>query len=256
MQDPIAFQRYEYKYIIPAALIEPIAMFIRPYCQIDPYSDQEVGKFYTTRTLYLDTADYRTYWDKEDEVPNRFKLRVRTYGTDSRAPVKFEVKQRVNDVFQKSSVATPADVWPALIADPGEFSPGFTSVEQSAFNRFIYLTRTIGASPRMLVKYERRAYRSRVDDYVRISFDRRLRYQPVHTYDLEGQAARWMVNDDSDSLGHTGGLILELKFTAAAPVWLLDLVRRFELVRRGFSKYCSAVRRTFGEGQPPWGRRQ
>ena len=35
----------------------------------------------------------------------------------------------------------------------------------------------------------------------------------------------------------------------SAPVWLLDLVRTFGLVRRGFSEYCTAVVRSLGASQ-------
>jgi hypothetical protein len=44
------------------------------------------------------------------------------------------------------------------------------------------------------------------------------------------------------------GIVFELKFASAIPAWLVDLVRTFGLMRRGFSKYCSAVKRTLSAG--------
>jgi hypothetical protein len=246
IQDPIAFQRYEYKYLIPADLMGPIRSFISPYCDMDPFVDREDNKFYTIRTLYLDSADYKTHWDKEHEVPNRFKLRVRTYGKTSDDPVKFEVKRRINDIFLKSSVVVPREIWPGLLTAPiNGFSRSFTQEEMSALNSFLWLTRTLRATPKMLIQYERQAFRSRIDRYVRISFDRRICHQPKSTYDLTGQAAAWLFNDDPKSMGEASSLaVLELKFTAGVPLWLSDMVCRFRLVRRGFSKYCTAVART------------
>lgn len=251
MNDPVAFQRYEYKYIIPSDLMEPIRSFIRPYCDMDPYAERERDKFYTIRTLYLDSAAYRTYWDKVEEVPDRFKLRIRTYGRNSHGPVKFEVKRRFNDIFVKSSVVVPEVAWPGLLAGRANGSqPAMTAIEKSTFDGFIWLTGRLNAGPKMLVQYDRQAFRSRIDRYVRLSFDRRICHHPQNTLDLLGRTEAWVFNDDSDSLGEKGArAILELKFISAAPVWLSDMVRTFGLVRRGFSKYCSAVTRTLHREQ-------
>jgi SPX domain protein involved in polyphosphate accumulation len=99
--DGIIFQRYEYKYAIPLDLIAPIRSFIQPYCEMDVFSAREEEKFYTITSLYLDTDKYKIYWDKEEDVPARFKIRIRTYGTDSDGPVKFEVKHRLNEIVRK-----------------------------------------------------------------------------------------------------------------------------------------------------------
>jgi hypothetical protein len=110
---------------------------------------------------------------------------------------------------------------------------------------FLGLARGLRVSPKMLVRYERRAFVSRIDRYVRISFDRRLRYQPWNEYDLAGAPSLWQHNDGVDSLDEPGPrVILELKFMTSAPIWLVDLVRTFGLLRRGFSKYCTAVTRS------------
>lgn len=246
MRDGIVFQRYEYKYTIPPSLMDPIRSFIRPYCDMDTYAAREPDKFYTITTLYLDTQGYKTYWDKEEEVSNRFKLRIRTYGKHCEGPVKFEVKRRYNEVFLKTRVEVPRDTWPELLSVPENgLDLDFNKAEQSAFDDFIRLTRTLNATPKILVRYQRQAFTSRIDRYVRISFDRRLVHQPASACDLRGQPASWRSNDDPASMDETGPrVILELKFMTRAPVWLLELVRAFGLMRRGFSKYCTAVSRT------------
>jgi hypothetical protein len=243
--DGIVFQRYEYKYAVPPGLMEPIRSFIRPYCEMDWFAAREQEKFYTITSLYLDTTGYKTYWEKEQEVLNRFKLRIRTYGNESQGPVKFEVKRRFNEVVRKTSVVVPLETWPALIAAPGNgASLRFSQYERPAFDDFIRLIRTFGVAPKMLVRYQRQAFRSRIDRYVRITFDRHLLYQPTSSYDLTGQSRNWQSNDDPASLDEFGPrVILELKFMTRAPVWLLDLVRTFGLMRRSFSKYCTAISR-------------
>ena len=42
------------------------------------------------------------------------------------------------------------------------------------------------------------------------------------------------------------GVILELKFANRAPMWMVDLVQRFGLQLRGFSKYSTSIEQTLG----------
>jgi SPX domain protein involved in polyphosphate accumulation len=244
--DHTVFQRYEYKYVIPPDLMGSIRSFLRPYCEMDWYAAREEDKFYTITSLYLDTSGYKTYWDKEHEAPTRFKLRIRTYGRRCEGPVKFEVKRRLNEVSRKSWVVVPSNTWPTLLTAPADgFALTLRKSEKSALDEFVRLTRTLAATPKMLVRYQRQAFTSRIDRYVRISFDRRLCYQPARGYDLMGRASAWRFNDDPASVGESGPrIILELKFMTTAPLWLVDLVRTFNLTRRGFSKYGTAVART------------
>ncbi|MFB3776658.1 MAG: VTC domain-containing protein [Bryobacteraceae bacterium] len=244
----VVFQRYEYKYVIPPDLMEPIRSFLRPYCDMDRYAAREDEKFYTITSLYLDNVDFKTYWDKEAEVPNRFKLRVRTYGRHAEGPVKFEIKRRFNEVSRKTWLEVPRDIWPALFRLPldGE-ALALSAKQRSALEDFLGLAGIMRAEPKMLVRYERQAFISRIDRYVRISFDRRLRYQRCDRYGLKGEPFRWSNNDGTDSTDESGSrVILELKFMNSAPVWLVDLVRTFGLMRRGFSKYCTAVTLSLG----------
>jgi hypothetical protein len=251
MVNDTVFQRYEYKYSIPSRLMAPICSFLRPYCEMDGFAAREADQFYTITSLYLDSNGYKTYWDKEGEVPNRFKLRVRTYGHDSEGPVKFEVKRRINDVSRKTWLEVPRETWPSLLMPKAVGKVlNLNHAQRKALDDFVRLTRSLNAAPRMLVRYQRQAFTSSIDRYVRISFDRRIRFQPVSAYELKGQSCRWRCTDDRECTGEPGPrTILELKFTTTAPVWLVDLVRTFGLMRCGFSKYGSAVARTLGASQ-------
>ena len=108
------FRRYEYKYLISPELVDPIRKFLLSYCYMDPFAQKEPDKFYTVQNLYLDSADYRTYWDAQEEAPSRFKLRFRSYGSDPAAWNKFEIKRRLNDVCYKTSVKVRYKTWPEM----------------------------------------------------------------------------------------------------------------------------------------------
>jgi hypothetical protein len=244
--DAFSLQRYEYKYLIHPELIDPIVSFIRPYCRMDPYAEKAKDKYYYIKTLYLDSPDYRTYWDVREEVASRFKLRIRIYGNDDTGLVKFEVKRRFKDICLKTTVTLHDEMWPELLdLSSHRHRENSLQPDNPSLLEFIGLAYRIHAEPKMMISYKRQAFQSTIDRYVRISFDRRICHQPKYSYDFNIQPENWIYNDGFDSTGEMGPhVVLELKFMTSAPIWLVDMVRRFGLARQGFSKYCTAVTRS------------
>jgi len=65
-----------------------------------------------------------------------------------------------------------------------------------------------------------------------------------------GRLGNWRSGGESRPLGAIGPQVLfELKFASRLPSWMVNLVRAFGLSRQGYSKYCSAVKRTLYAGQ-------
>jgi len=239
--------RYEYKYVLQPDRLPEVERFLRAYCVEDGYSRD--GGWYTVISLYLDNDHYQLYRDTEDSVPWRVKLRVRTYG-ESDGPVKLEIKRRSMDLIRKSSAIVPTDVW-GRFAD-GELL-GLVNGNGRTHSEFVQLTESLRASPKILVRYERRAFVSTVDDYVRVTFDRRIRCQPTRNWTVAGEDHAWRWVDDPASLGVSeSAYLLELKFAVAPPAWLHDLVTTFGLVRRGYSKYGRSMRRSLAGDEQAW----
>jgi hypothetical protein len=92
------------------------------------------------------------------------------------------------------------------------------------------------------VEYEREAFASVIDGYARVTLDRRVVCQPATRLDLDAWATSWrpVDHDARTSMGEPV-FVLELKFERRPPRWMVDLVRRLDLVRRSFSKYCFSV---------------
>lgn len=118
-----------------------------------------------------------------------------------------------------------------------------SATTQRAIEEFVTLQRLLDASPKLLIRYQRRAYSSRIDDYVRITFDSAVCFQPQARYSLAGSPSRWQFADDEASIGVSGDLLMELKFKERPPLWIADIIRSHGLIRQGYSKYCSSVRR-------------
>ncbi len=240
----VQLDRHEAKYVIPKSMIPEIVEFIEPFCQPDPHSTGTPPEYVIT-TLQLDTPDYALHYAKEREALNRFKLRVRTYGEPGDAPVFLEVKKKLKGVIVKSRTRIPFDEWrPELISElycPLSFA---SAREEMGFLEFKRLAREIGARPVLWIRYTRESYFSHNDEYARISFDRRLLYQPTSSWNNWGAGGRWIPVDSTlaqrKSFGFSG-VVLELKTLSDVPRWMIDLVRHFGLERTGNCKYCNAV---------------
>lgn len=230
--------RSEFKYSVPSAEVPAIAAWLARYCIPDEFS--RGGDWYAIRTLYLDTCDYRLYRDAAEGLPFRLKLRARTYG-DANGDVKLEIKRRLRDLIVKTSATVKASDWSRASATG---LSGLLALGKPSTQEFLQLAESFQAAPRILVYYERKAFTSVVDDYVRITFDRRMSCQPEHDWNLAGTPRQWLPVDASTTFGLLeSNCVLEIKFQDAPPAWLRDMVLRFGLERRGFSKYVRAVER-------------
>lgn len=242
MASSILFERYEFKYWVPEPLTAPIARFIAPYVDLDPASARAPDRQYTITSIYLDSPRWSLYADSTEDRLDRFKLRVRTYGEGSDGPVTVEVKRKVKDVVVKSRAFLPRGSYPACIEDPCSVRPAFPTAEEARYyDDFLRRMAERQVSPRVLVRYTREAYESVVDEYVRVTFDRRIRYQPAEGWDLLGDPRAWVPIDGARENQAGAFASIELKCEAAFPRWLHDMVATFELSRGSYSKYVRAV---------------
>jgi SPX domain protein involved in polyphosphate accumulation len=234
----ICVARSEFKYQICGEELPAIRQWLLRYCVPDENSRE--GDWYAIRSLYLDNSDFRLYRDAEEKLPFRFKLRARAYG-DASGGIKLEVKRRVQDLIVKTSATVRAPHWATAAPDGLR---GLYDVATPAMGEFLQLTETTRATPRMLVYYERQAFSSLVDEYVRVTFDRHMACQPMLKWDLRGDPREWVSVDAPAAFAERdSAYVMEIKFVASPPAWLRDLVLRFGLQRRGFSKYGRAVQR-------------
>lgn len=243
----ILVSRYEFKYLVRPAQLAELRRRVLQYCEPDVYA--EGAEWYGIQSLYLDTGNFRFFRESAESALERMKVRVRGYATGD-GPVKLEVKRRWNDVVTKRSLLLPRGDWKAMRAAGLQALPR----ESAAFHSdFAAVVEAYRAAPRLLVTYERQAFFSDVDDYVRVTFDRRIQCQPMREWRLEGNPRAWRLVDDPAPGGADGSpYVMELKFTIAPPAWLHDMVTSFGLVRRGFSKYARGLRRTMMEREPAW----
>jgi SPX domain protein involved in polyphosphate accumulation len=226
---------------VPERLVPAIRAAAHAVCRPDKYADE--GGTYRIRSLYFDTSRLDLFWANDREQKDRFKVRARTYpGKDS--PTFLEVKRRFQDVIVKSRGAVPAAGWQELLVRGrpsalAQLSPG----PRKAAERFLGVFHRHHLRPTLLVDYDREAYESTLDTYARLTFDRKIVCQRRETLDLEAPAVqRWRpVDHPAPTRTQEPVCVLELKFERRPPAWMVALVRRLDLVRFSFSKYCYGV---------------
>ena len=246
--------RYEAKYIIPRERVAEIREFIKPFCRADPYTSGDPPE-YTITTLQLDDPYYSLHYAKEREAVTRFKLRARTYGEIGSAPVFAEIKAKLEETIVKTRVAIPFDRWSKETVFGVRLPDCFKSERQEVdFLQFKRLVWEIGARPEVLVRYIRESYVGTVDRYARVTFDRKLQYQVTDSWTDFGRSGLWRGMDSTEAQGFGlpySGTVLEVKALSYTPVWIMDLVERFQLRRSGNCKFSTAIwREGFFRGYP------
>jgi hypothetical protein len=83
-----------------------------------------------------------------------------------------------------------------------------------------------------------------MDHYARVTFDRRIEYQPTRSWTSFGRGGRWIPIDSTivqNKRMHFSGVVLELKTLSDAPEWMMHLITEFDLERTGHCKYSNAL---------------
>jgi hypothetical protein len=241
---PPVLARLELKYTIPFSMVDEISRFVEPYCSLDAYSEKSPDLYYTINSLYFDTPDYLFLRWRAREADNRFNMRVRTYGESPVLPWFLEIKHKRGDILNKYRARVHREDLELLLNSPELLRDGAKDGKEEQ-NRLIFyrLFQTYNASPKVLIQYKRKAYISDCEEYSRVTFDIQLRSLWQTGYDPLPHAAA-MVPCDAQTLYDPGAsVILELKcYTSFVPSWMIDLIRAFQLQRRGFSKYLAGFR--------------
>ncbi len=240
------FQRLELKYHLTDVVAERVRRAAAPWCVPDRHNPSGGGG-YPISSLYLDSPGLEFHKARARGDADRIKLRIRTYGAAQDAHL--EIKRKVGKIVHKHRVAVPR-VQAADIAR-GRGGTG------EAVERFQLLAGRYGAIPKVTVFYEREAWVSTVDDYARITFDRRIRARAASDWTLHTSPPPDAHPLDRPHLPDavSSSVVLELKCVTLVPRWIRQLIADFELVSTGFSKYSNAVEHCgLGpqQSQPVW----
>jgi SPX domain protein involved in polyphosphate accumulation len=233
-------ERYEHKFLIPERIVPEIRSFACSTSRRDGYARDDGT--YIIRSLYFDTPSLDLYMANDREQGRRFKARVRMY-PGATSPYFLEVKQRLLDVIVKTRARVPGDRWRQAIDGDSATLDALPAQNRAAVLAFASKVHMHHLEPVLLVEYEREAYVSEIDSYARVTFDRKICAQQMTELALDADDRHWRSIDHVVQTRTSEPVtVLELKFERRPPAWMQAMVRRLELVRWSFSKYCYGLR--------------
>ncbi len=238
-------KRFESKYLVPVALLPEVRRFIAPFTTGDKHGRGELPRYRIT-TLQLDTPSLALHHAKEWEALDRFKLRVRTYGEldeIGQAPVFAEIKAKYRDNIVKHRSMIPFDQWSReLVFEPYLPNVFVNEAQEIDFLRFKMIAQEVGAEPAMLVRYLRESYVGTLDHYMRLTFDTELEYQMTRSWTDFGRSGIWRAMDGAQAQNRQQScVVMEVKTLEETPMWVMDLVERFQLDKGGNCKYSTGI---------------
>ena len=238
MASPQLLERREYKYLVTAKTAERIRDVAATMCHLDENAGPDGT--YPIRSLYLDNRSWQLFLANENEVPRRFKARVRSYPS-RRGTAFLEIKNRVLDVIVKTRAPVPESDWARVALRPTAQEARSRGVRSFASKVALH-----HLQPVCLVEYDREAWVSEIDNYGRLTLDGAVRCQPMADWSLEADPSRWRLIDHAERTKTLEPVyVLELKFERRAPAWMWAMVQRLDLIRYSFSKYCYSVEALF-----------
>jgi len=231
--------RSEYKYIVPNTKMDKLRKMIMPFVDIDKFAKDREGNHYTVKSIYFDSPNFLFYSEKNDHEKHRKKVRLRGYNSEnSNNTVFLEIKRKYEAPIFKNRC-------PLKYEDSKKIFSG-KSIENYVENnlkfpnavddakRFFYQIYTKKLMPVVNVIYEREPFLGKLDNNIRITFDKNLRSSPYPTIDD-------LYNEKRIRYSLKGRFILEVKFNDYYPSWMKPIIGVLGLQKVPASKYTLCI---------------
>ena len=241
MSDDLSkIRRYELKYTVTEETAAAIIEYVKGFCALDKHVPAG-EKGYIVNNLYFDTSDLRFYYDTKFRRLTRYKPRARYYGEKISEHIWPELKFRHSSVIWKIRHKVPVNQWHTLFHP--QKSDRKESLVKNRLDTFEEVIHWHNAQPILHVRYFREPYVTQIENYGRVTLDRRLSYRMAcGSLDLDCRETDMIYYDDPVTTIHCESpVLLEIKVERMVPFWAIDLIKRFQLVQRPFSKYCYGI---------------
>lgn len=216
--------RHEYKYPINDMDYLVLKQRLDAVMKKDPHTGK--NGMYHIRSLYFDTPDDKALKEKIDGVNKREKFRIRFYnGNDS--VIHLEKKSKINGLCNKKSVPITREETEKILA--GDISWMATETERPLLSELYSKMKSQLLQPKTLVDYERIPYVFSAGN-VRITIDKNIR-TGVYQKDF------FDVFVPTVSASET--VLLEVKYDAFIPQFILDILQLNSRRTQAFSKYAA-----------------
>ena len=221
------FNRYEKKYRIRDDTYQKLREELSCFMEADAHSRN--GDFYTICNIYDDTPDNYLIRKSIDGSVYKEKLRLRSYGTVTPEDKVFlEIKKKYKRLVNKRRTKI-------LLSDAYTYLETKEKPEVKPFmngqvlNEIDYMLHRMELSPKIFLSYDRCAMFGREDKEFRVTFDRNItarRYDLGLHYGVYGDK---LIGEDE--------WIMEVKIDRAMPLWMTEILSKYEIYPASFSKY-------------------
>jgi hypothetical protein len=220
-QAKLLFQRYEKKYLLSETQYRQVLDEIRKKMVPDAHAR------YSIKNIYFDTENYDLIRTSVDGAKYKEKLRLRAYGNwdrDKNNRVFLEIKKKYDGIVYKRRIAM-SFVDAMFYIFSGKRPGHLSELETSEFDFFLRRHPIVN---RTFLTYDREAYAAADGKELRITFDTNIRYQTSgFTFD-EKQASEQIP---------MVGVLMEIKNPMAMPLWVAQMLSRYQIRPFSFSKY-------------------
>ncbi|SNS31073.1 VTC domain-containing protein [Belliella buryatensis] len=229
--------RHEKKYLVPVSQLNALRARFEPFLIPDAYTSN-IGGYpeYIVRSIYFDSYQTNSYFEKIEGLRDRKKFRLRGYG-DNNSKVVLEIKRKVEDRVTKNRAFLDFSKAKELLKN-GIISDVFSETDYINIEnatRFLFNVEKFNLKPKTLIVYQREAYHGKFDSGVRITFDKNIKHYPSpkigNLFRVVGLRRIWR-----------GSFILEIKyFENEMPSWARAIVQEFGLRNEALSKYALGI---------------
>ena len=235
------FKRFEKKFIITREQYERLMPSILNYMDADAYCID--GKSYNLVNLYFDDDDDSIIRESVRKPKYKEKLRIRSYDVpqSENSTVFIEIKRKFNGVVTKRRAALSyKEVLHYL--QTGEHPQTDSYIYNQVLDEIDTYLAQHPCYPKVFISYDRHAYFMKDGSDTRLTFDENVLTRRDDLDLLLGNYGEPLLPPDK--------LIMEIKFTGAAPVWFSRLASGEGLFRTPFSKYGKEFERYYKQNRP------
>ena len=215
--------RQEKKYLLTYQQFRSLDGKLSKVLHADEYGQQDG---YHVRSLYFDTFFDRDFYEKEEGLEIRRKIRLRIYEPEDEF-AKLEMKQKQGDGQKKRSLKVSRK--DALEIAKGEYSCLLNYKEEFAKEMYAYMT-TMFYRPKSIVEYKRKAYMVK-ENNIRITFDYDIKATESNMDLFSEELNQYPVFDKNF-------VVMEVKYNGFLLDYIKEMVNMSDKSQTSVSKYC------------------
>jgi SPX domain protein involved in polyphosphate accumulation len=221
------FNRRESKFLIDRSIYKEIEDRLLKYMDLDEYNKEH--EFYTISNIYFDTKENQLIRNSLSKPKYKEKLRLRCYGVPTADEKGYlEIKKKVCGVVNKRRSKLKLIEAYDFVAT-GKKPEIKDYMNKQVLNEIEYIFKIHDLEPKLYLAYDRKAFFSKENRDLRITFDSNIR---TRRYDLKLESG-----DYGEKQLEKDELIMEVKAENNMPFWLSSLLSEYKIYSRSYSKY-------------------